>query len=83
VESNEARKRRFLQEVNERIRVVNASFAVTDGNVQLFCECGRDDCLELLLTPASVSAEARGTRRLFARPGHEHESEQGRIHCDA
>ena len=83
MESTEERKRRFLQEVNERIRVVNASFAVTDGNVRLFCECGSDDCLELLQIPASVSAEVRSAGRLFARPGHEQESEQGRIHCDA
>jgi hypothetical protein len=70
--SDEERKRRFLREANERIRLVNAKFAVTDGNVELFCECGANGCMELLQVPASAYDYARGDKQLFlSRPGHE------------
>jgi hypothetical protein len=72
VHGDEERKRRLLREANERIRLVNAGFAVTDGNVALFCECGGSGCLQLLQIPVSVYEEVRGDGRLFlARPGHE------------
>jgi hypothetical protein len=66
------RKRLFLREANERIRLVNGGFAVRDGNVAVFCECGGSGCLQLLQVPAAVYDEVRGDGRLFvARPGHE------------
>jgi hypothetical protein len=72
VHGDEERKRLFLREANERIRIVNEGFAVTDGNVALFCECGGNGCLQLLQIPAAVYDEVRGDGRLFlARPGHE------------
>jgi hypothetical protein len=71
--SDEERKRRFLREANDRIRLVNAKFAITDGNVELFCECGANGCMELLQIPASAYDYARGDKQLFlSRPGHEH-----------
>lgn len=48
MQSDEERKRRLLREVNERIRLVTANFAVTDGNLELVCECGASGCTELL-----------------------------------
>jgi hypothetical protein len=61
-----------LREANERIRRVSAKFAVTDGSVGLFCECGASGCVELLQLPAATYDEARGDERLFiSRPGHE------------
>jgi hypothetical protein len=72
VHGDEERKRLFLREANERIRLVNDGFAVTDGNVALFCEWGGNGCLQRLQIPVSVYDEVRGDCRLFlARPGHE------------
>lgn len=70
---DEVRKRRFLREANERIRLVNAKFLTKDGSVELFCECGANGCMELLQIPSSAYDHARGNEQLFlSSPGHEH-----------
>ena len=71
VESDKENKRLFLRAANERIRLVNARFAVTDGTVRVFCECGGSECLQLLQVPVDVYDEVRVSSRLFvAQPGH-------------
>ena len=66
------RLRLLLREVNERIRLVNASFVVAEEDVELFCECGASECMQLLRIPASAHDRVRADDYLFiARPGHE------------
>ena len=52
--------------------MANTVFAVTDEDVELFCECGGSGCLQLLQIPAPVFDEVRSDNGLFiAQPGHE------------
>jgi hypothetical protein len=68
----EESRRLFLREANERIRLVNASFVVMDGSVELFCECGASGCIQRIEIAASAYDHARGDKQLFiVRPGHE------------
>jgi hypothetical protein len=80
VQTDTGNKRLFLRAANERIRLVNERFAVTDGNVRIFCECGGSECLQLLQVPVNVYDEVRVSNRLFvARPGHVQPGRQERI----
>jgi hypothetical protein len=65
--------RRFslYRAVNERIREVNAAFAVFADNVEVFCECGGRDCLERVEVPAEVYEDVLSGPRSLVKAGHE------------
>jgi hypothetical protein len=70
--SPELQRRSLFQEVNERISVVIAGFVVRDDRYQLFCECGRFDCVERVEVPTEIYDHARHDGRIYlVRPGHE------------
>ena len=65
-------RRTLFREVNERICGVASGFAVLSDRYDLFCECGRADCVERLVVPADIYARARNDGRIYlVRPGHE------------
>jgi hypothetical protein len=58
--------------VNERIRGVAAGFTVVGESYDVFCECGRRDCVERLAVPTEVFDRIRGDARIYlVRSGHE------------
>jgi hypothetical protein len=66
----------LLREVNERIREVNGGFVLLGGTpewVDVFCECGRTECLDRVRVPSGLYEEIRGLEEHFlVAPGHEH-----------
>jgi hypothetical protein len=69
-------RRSLFREVNERICGVTSGFTVLSDRYDLFCECGRADCLERLVVPAEIYARARHDGRIYlVRPGHESSQE--------
>jgi hypothetical protein len=74
--SPELLRRSLFREVNERICGVASAFTVLSDRYDLFCECGRADCVERLVVPAEIYARARDDGRIYlVRPGHEFSQE--------
>jgi hypothetical protein len=61
----------FYRAVNERIREVNAAFAVFADNFEVFCECGARNCLERVEVPAKVYEDVLSGPRSLVKAGHE------------
>lgn len=64
------RHRILFREVNERIREINADFGLDADTVQVFCECGRGDCLQRLEVPGWLYERVRGAAQFLIAPGH-------------
>lgn len=62
-----------FREVNERIKALQASFAVDERlPLNLVCECDRLDCAEQLSVHVDTYEKVRSDATLFfVRPGHE------------
>ena len=62
----------LFREINERLRELNESFSAFSGVLEVVCECGDVECIEMLtLTPAEYE-RIRSTPTWFAViPGHE------------
>ena len=71
-----ARNEALFREVNERIEDVSSDLAdesEQEASFKVVCECGRNDCTELLeLTRAQYEAVRSDPRRFLVLPGHEH-----------
>jgi hypothetical protein len=65
------RHRILFREVNERIREINVEFGLGAGNVQVFCECARGDCLERIEVPGWLYERVRGAAQFLIAPGHQ------------
>ena len=64
------RHRLLLREVNKRIRELNASFGIANGNFDLVCECAREECVQRIKVRALVYERARKRPgRFVAGPG--------------
>jgi len=61
----------FYRAVNERIRELNAGFAVFANNFEVFCECGARNCLERVEVPAKVYEDVLTGPRSLVKAGHE------------
>ena len=61
----------FYRAVNERIREVNAAFAVFEENFEVFCECGARNCLERVEVPAKVYEDVLSGAAVLVKAGHE------------
>ena len=61
----------FYRAVNERIREVNAAFAVFTDNYEVYCECGARNCLERVEVPAKVYEDVLSGPRSLVKAGHE------------
>ena len=61
----------FYRAVNERIRELNAGFAVFANNFEVFCECGARNCLERVEVPAKVYEDVLSGPRCLVKAGHE------------
>jgi hypothetical protein len=61
----------FFRAVNERIREVNAAFAVFTDNYEVYCECGARNCLERVEVPAKVYEDVLTGPRSLVKVGHE------------
>ena len=76
VEKRRARNEALFREVNERIETIGRE--LSDGDLplkrlQLVCECGREDCTEVLeATVAEYESVRADARRFLVLPGHEH-----------
>ena len=76
-EIRRARNEALFREVNERIEEVSREFAEGDWDqkqeqLRLVCECGRQECTELLeATVAEYEAVRSNPRRFLVLPGHE------------
>jgi hypothetical protein len=58
--------------VNERIREINAGLGDSPESSEVYCECGRLDCLERLEVPSELYERVRRDEGLFVvRTGHE------------
>jgi hypothetical protein len=70
-EARIARNEVLFRQVNERIREVSEALAV--GQIlEIFCECGRDDCTEKLsIMVAEYEAARSSPTRFIVRPGHQ------------
>ena len=65
-------RRSLFREVNERIRGIAAGFSVGGESYDVFCECGRRDCVERLAVPVEVYDRIRRDARIYlVRSGHE------------
>jgi hypothetical protein len=71
----ESQRRSILHEVNERIRVVTASFVAAPHTYSLLCECGRSGCLERVELTFDEYA-AHGDGGYLVRDGHERLAER-------
>jgi hypothetical protein len=71
-----ARNEALFREVNERIEELSSERAdesEQEGLLGIVCECGRDDCTELIeVTRAEYEAVRSDPRRFLVIPGHEH-----------
>ena len=61
----------FYRAVNERIREVNAAFAVFTDSYEVYCECGARNCLERVEVPAKVYEDVLSGPRSLVKAGHE------------
>ena len=68
-----ARNEALFREVNERIEELSSDESEQEASLEVVCECGRNDCTELLeLTRAQYEAVRSEPRRFIVVPGHEH-----------
>ena len=71
-----ARNEALFREVNERIEDLSSDSAGESEQaeaLEVVCECGRDDCTELIeVTRPQYEAVRSDPRRFIVRPGHEH-----------
>jgi hypothetical protein len=71
-----ARNEAFFREVNERIEDLSGKPAgenEQDGSFEVVCECGRENCTELIEVKRTEYESVRGNpRRFLVLPGHEH-----------
>jgi hypothetical protein len=71
-----ARNEALFREVNERIELLSADLAdesEQEASFEVVCECGRDDCTELIeVTRPQYESVRSDPRRFIVRPGHEH-----------
>ena len=76
-EIRRARNEALFREVNERIEEVSREFAEEDWDqkqeqLRLVCECGRQECTEMLeATVPEYEAVRSNPRRFLVLPGHE------------
>jgi hypothetical protein len=76
--SNERRARNeaLFREVNERIEGLSSEWedeGEQEGSLGIVCECGRNDCIDLIeVTRAKYEAVRSDPRRFLVMPGHEH-----------
>jgi hypothetical protein len=70
-----AQNEALFREVNERVSEVNADWTAHGIGQESFgvvCECGRDDCAELVLVTSPAYEEVRrNSARFIVLPGHE------------
>jgi hypothetical protein len=58
--------------VNERIREINAGLGSSPETAEVYCECGRLDCLERVDVPRGLYEHVRRDGAHFVvKPGHE------------
>jgi len=68
-----ARNEALFREVNERIEELSSDESEQEASLDDVCECGRNDCTELLeVTRAQYEAVRSDPRRFLVLPGHEH-----------
>jgi hypothetical protein len=68
-----ARNEALFREVNERIEELSSDESEQEASLEVVCECGRNDCTELLeVTRAQYEAVRSDPRRFLVLPGHEH-----------
>jgi len=78
MENRRARNEALFREVNERIEGISTEFAERDQQqerlrLRLVCECGREQCVEVVeATVAEYEAVRASPRRFLVVPGHEH-----------
>jgi hypothetical protein len=69
-----ARNEVLFREVNERVREVSQAMS-RDQSLEIFCECGRDDCIEKLsIEVAEYEAVRSIPTRFIVKPGHQSKS---------
>lgn len=62
----------LFREVNERLRELNESFSVFSGVLEIVCECGNLECVEMLtLSPAEYERIRSSSTWFAVIPGHE------------
>jgi hypothetical protein len=67
-----ARNEALFREVNERIQEVSRRTGTGDG-LELLCECGRRDCLQVIqIVPTEYETIRSKPDRFLVAPGHEH-----------
>ncbi len=67
VAENEVR----FRALNERLRDRGAAWTGDDGTLELVCECGDEDCTEVLsLTPREYEGVRAGETQFALLPGH-------------
>ena len=70
-EARIARNEVLFREVNERVREVSESISL-DQSLEIFCECGREDCTEKLsIRVAEYEAVRSSPTRFIVKPGHQ------------
>ena len=76
MENRRARNEALFREVNERIEGISTEFAERDQQqerLRLVCECGMEQCAELIeATVADYEGVRASPRRFLVVPGHEH-----------
>ena len=74
-EIRRARNEALFREVNERIEAISKGFAEGEQQPErmgLVCECGRQECTEMLeAAVAEYEAVRSNPRRFLVLPGHE------------
>jgi hypothetical protein len=75
LEERRARNEALFRDVNERIEEVTTDLGEDGGHAErigFVCECGIEDCTELLeVTVAEYEAVRASPRHFLVRPGHE------------
>ena len=71
-----AHNQTLFRELNERLREITETIAPGDaGALELFCECGRADCMEKIHVPALAYEAVRARAELFVvAPAHDVET---------
>ena len=76
MENRRARNEALFREVNERIEEISRELAERDKpteRISLVCECGLEDCTELLEVTVEEYENVRASpRRFLVLPGHEY-----------
>jgi hypothetical protein len=61
----------LFRDVNERIRAASESMSL-GRQLEIFCECGRDDCVDKLsVEAAEYEAVRSNATRFIVKPGHQ------------